>query len=113
MNGGISHGILLDVLYISAFVIWLQGYPDQPLCNPDSLIQPHGIWHILCSLATLSFFVFLRTEQIKKRGLTSLFLNITYLPAALTGITKDVFNTSLIPLTFLENFQKLSMMLVL
>ena len=54
-------------LYISAFVIWLQGYPDQPLCNPDSLIQPHGIWHILCSLATLSFFVFLRTEQIKKR----------------------------------------------
>ena len=54
-------------LYISAFVIWLQGYPDQPLCNPDSLIQPHGIWHILCSLATLSFFVFLRTEQLKKR----------------------------------------------
>ena len=54
-------------LYISAFVIWLQGYPNQPLCNPDSLIQPHGIWHILCSLATLSFFVFLRTEQTKKR----------------------------------------------
>tara|TARA_Y100000816_G_scaffold147118_1_gene104408 strand:- start:9 stop:950 length:942 start_codon:yes stop_codon:yes gene_type:complete len=55
-------------LYISAFVIWLQGYPNQPLCNPDSLIQPHGIWHILCSLATLSFFIFLRTENVKKRG---------------------------------------------
>lgn len=54
-------------LYISAFIIWLQGYPGQPLCNPDSYIQAHGIWHILCSLATLSFFIFLRTEKLKKR----------------------------------------------
>ena len=41
--------------YMSAFAIWLQGYPNMPLCNPDSIIQPHGIWHILSSLATLSF----------------------------------------------------------
>ncbi len=49
--------------YMSAFAIWLQGYPNMPLCNPDSIIQPHGIWHILSSLATLSFFFFFRTEK--------------------------------------------------
>ena len=41
--------------YMTAFAIWLQGYPNQPFCNPDSLIQPHAIWHILSSCATLSF----------------------------------------------------------
>ena len=49
--------------YMTAFVIWLQGYPNQPLCNPDSLIQPHAIWHILSSCATLSFFFFFRTAR--------------------------------------------------
>ena len=51
------------VFYMTAFVIWLQGYPNQPLCNPDSLIQPHAIWHILSSCATLSFFFFFRTAR--------------------------------------------------
>ena len=49
--------------YMTAFVIWLQGYPNQPLCSPDSLIQPHAIWHILSSCATLSFFFFFRTAR--------------------------------------------------
>ena len=60
----ITHGFFLGVgFYMSAFAIWLQGYPNMPLCNPDSIIQPHGIWHILSSLATLSFFFFFRTEK--------------------------------------------------
>ena len=49
--------------YMTAFAIWLQGYPNQPLCSPDSLIQPHAIWHILSSCATLSFFFFFRTAR--------------------------------------------------
>ena len=49
--------------YMTAFAIWLQGYPNQPFCNPDSLIQPHAIWHILSSCATLSFFFFFRTAR--------------------------------------------------
>ena len=33
--------------YFLAFVIWLQGYPNTPYCNPDSFIQPHAIWHLI------------------------------------------------------------------
>ena len=47
-----------------------------------------------------------RTNK-KKRGLNlSFFIRIYLLGQALTGIIKEVFNTSLIPLTFLENFSK-------
>ena len=49
--------------YMSAFIIWLQGVPDTPYCQPDSLIQPHGIWHILSAFSTWCFFKFLRTEK--------------------------------------------------
>ena len=49
--------------YIVAFVIWLQGYPDTKFCNPDSFIQPHGIWHLLTAFATWCFFKFYRTER--------------------------------------------------
>ena len=49
--------------YITAFIIWLQGVPETQYCRPDSLIQPHGIWHILSALATWCFFKFLRTEK--------------------------------------------------
>ena len=54
---------LTIAFYMTAFAIWLQGYPNQPFCNPDSLIQPHAIWHILSSCATLSFFFFFRTAR--------------------------------------------------
>jgi hypothetical protein len=53
--------------YILAFTIWLQGNlmvnPDSEWCYPDSIIQPHALWHILCALATLSYFFFYRTEK--------------------------------------------------
>ncbi len=40
-----------------------RGKPAHPWCNPDSLIQAHGIWHLLSAAATACFFVFLRTER--------------------------------------------------
>ena len=51
------------ISYIVAFVIWLQGYPDTRFCNPDSFIQPHGIWHLMTAFATWCFFKFYRTER--------------------------------------------------
>jgi hypothetical protein len=51
--------------YLSAFTIWLQGYPEQPFCNPDSIFQPHAMWHLLSACATLSFFFFFRTATAK------------------------------------------------
>lgn len=52
------------ISYIVAFIIWLQGYPDTKYCNPDSFIQPHGIWHLITAFATWCFFKFYRTERL-------------------------------------------------
>ena len=48
--------------FFGAVLIWGTGVPGHPWCNPDSWIQAHMIWHLLCALATLSFFNFYRKE---------------------------------------------------
>jgi len=48
--------------FFGALLIWGTGVPDHPWCNPDSWIQAHMIWHLLCAVATLSFFNFYRNE---------------------------------------------------
>ena len=48
--------------FFGALLIWGTGVPDHPWCNPDSWIQAHMIWHLLCAFATLSFFNFYRKE---------------------------------------------------
>ena len=51
------------VAYFSAFIIWSTGVPDHALCRPDSLIQAHGIWHLLTAVATYCFFLHYRSES--------------------------------------------------
>ena len=51
--------------FFGAVLIWGTGVPDHPWCNPDSWLQAHMIWHLLCALATLSFFNFYRQETKK------------------------------------------------
>ena len=50
--------------FFGALLIWGTGVPDHPWCNPDSWIQAHMIWHLLCAVATLSFFNFYRKETM-------------------------------------------------
>ena len=52
-------------IFATAYAIWLTGRPANPWCRPDSPIQAHGIWHLLNAAAILSFFKFLRTEQLR------------------------------------------------
>jgi len=52
------------VAYFSAFIIWSTGVPDHALCRPDSLIQAHGIWHLLSAVATYCFFLHYRSESV-------------------------------------------------
>ena len=54
--------------FFSAYAIWLTGTADHPRCRPDSLVQAHAIWHILCAVATFGFFMFLRTERAHVQG---------------------------------------------
>lgn len=49
--------------FMVAYAIWLTGTDTHPSCNPDSLLQPHAVWHLLTAVATLAFFLFLRTER--------------------------------------------------
>ena len=51
--------------FFVAYAIWLTGTDTHPLCDPDSWVQAHAIWHILTALATLCFFRFLRTERTR------------------------------------------------
>ena len=39
-----------------AFGIWNLGKSAQPWCDPDSLLQPHAAWHVLCALAAYALF---------------------------------------------------------
>jgi hypothetical protein len=55
--------VLGMISYLSAFAIWLTGVPDHASCSPDSLIQAHGIWHLLTALATYFFFLHYRSEK--------------------------------------------------
>ena len=49
--------------FFGALMIWETGVPDHPWCDPDSWLQAHMVWHLLCAAATLSFFNFFRTEK--------------------------------------------------
>ena len=51
--------------FLVAFVIWLTGTNESASCDPDSLLQPHAMWHLLSAVATWCFFVFLRTGRRK------------------------------------------------
>ncbi len=52
--------------YLIAFVVWTKGKPGELWCQPDSLLQWHGVWHALSAVATVAFFVFLRSQRDKR-----------------------------------------------
>ena len=52
------------IAYFLAFAIWLTGVPDNELCEPDSIIQAHSVWHLLSALATYFFFLHFRDEKV-------------------------------------------------
>ena len=52
------------ISFFSALLIWGTGVPNHSWCNPDSWLQAHMVWHLLCSVSTLSFFNYFRKEVI-------------------------------------------------
>jgi hypothetical protein len=51
------------VSFFTAYAIWLTGTADHPACDPERILQAHAIWHVLSAVATVGFFLFLRTER--------------------------------------------------
>jgi predicted membrane channel-forming protein YqfA (hemolysin III family) len=56
-------GVGGTVAFFGAFAIWQTGNDQHPWCRPDSLLQAHAVWHLLCAVAAYSFFRMLRTER--------------------------------------------------
>lgn len=48
--------------FLIAFGVWIPSHTGGPLCNPDSLLQGHAIWHLLDAMAVGCFYVFYRSE---------------------------------------------------
>ncbi|MBN19193.1 MAG: hypothetical protein CL758_06970 [Chloroflexi bacterium] len=52
------------IMYVLSFIVWVQGKPGSPYCNPDSFIQLHAVWHLMTAFSTYCFFKFFRTEKL-------------------------------------------------
>jgi hypothetical protein len=51
------------VLFGVAFAIWLPSRSGGALCDPDSWVQGHALWHLLCAGAAGCIFLYLRSER--------------------------------------------------
>lgn len=47
---------------VVAFVIWSLSHSGGPLCHPDSLLQGHAVWHVLCAVSAYGLFRFYASE---------------------------------------------------
>jgi 1-acyl-sn-glycerol-3-phosphate acyltransferase len=45
----------LLVLVTAAAATWWLGTPNSPACEPDSLLQPHAVWHALSALVVIAW----------------------------------------------------------
>ena len=49
--------------FLAAFAIWLPSRTGKPLCYPQSVFQGHALWHLLCAVSTLAFYLYYRSEK--------------------------------------------------
>jgi hypothetical protein len=46
--------ILVFVFLIPGFIVWILALgPGMPLCNPNSVFQGHGFWHVATAFVVL------------------------------------------------------------
>lgn len=50
-------------LFASGFAIWLLSQNDGLLCDPDSLLQGHAVWHILGAATAGALYLYARSER--------------------------------------------------
>lgn len=64
VNIRFKFAVLCSLSFIIAFIVWHFGKDGHCFCNPDSLFQWHGVWHILCGLSTYFIFKYYTSENI-------------------------------------------------
>jgi hypothetical protein len=55
------------VTILAAVVMFLLGRTGAPLCDPDSLFQGHGVWHLLGAIALGAYFVATSDSRLTQR----------------------------------------------
>lgn len=63
------YGIASILAMCLAFFIWNLSLSDSPWCDPSSLIQGHGIWHILNAVSIYFLYRFYVSENIVSKNL--------------------------------------------
>lgn len=50
-------------LFLSAFGIWNLSLEGRPFYYPDTVLQGHAVWHILCAVAAWTIYRYYRSEK--------------------------------------------------
>ncbi|HNC73117.1 MAG TPA: ceramidase domain-containing protein [Chitinophagales bacterium] len=58
-----KYAIYCSLSFLVGFGVWQFGYDGHCFCNPNSLFQWHGVWHLLCALSTYFLFQFYISEK--------------------------------------------------
>ncbi len=57
--------LLVCVACILIAVVWFAFDTRKILCDPESLIQPHSLWHLFAGSATFYFYLYIRSEHLE------------------------------------------------
>lgn len=49
--------------FLASFGVWLGSRNGGLLCDPDSWLQGHGVWHLGCAASTGLLYAYMRSEQ--------------------------------------------------
>ncbi len=49
-------GVGAVLVMVIAFAVWLPSHDGGALCDPLSLLQGHGVWHVLCAVAVYCLY---------------------------------------------------------
>ena len=52
----VAFGLASLLVLASAFAIWTTGKRGHAWCHPESLLQQHGLWHVLCAVSAYLLF---------------------------------------------------------
>ena len=63
MNHRFLWGLLSAAAIVAAFVVWNLSLTGCVCCNPDSVIQGHGLWHLLCAVSLCFLFRYYVSEN--------------------------------------------------
>lgn len=65
-RGRTNHYYLITcILSILFAVMWFYFDNKKIMCDPDSYIQPHSLWHIFSGISIFYFYMYIRSERNK------------------------------------------------